>query len=126
MVWPPDFCSGDYGHSTLTCWYWHARLAHMNPEVDGCLLPTSTDDLSYQQLDAITIFPNPTSSRLTISSPELGIQRIDILDVQGQTQSLHYDYVRELQYDLQSYVPGLYFFSVHTEKGQVVKKVVVE
>ena len=126
VVWPPDFCSGDYGHSTLTCWYWHARLAHMNPEVDGCLLPTSTDDLSYQQLDAITIFPNPTSSRLTISSPELGIQRIDILDVQGQTQSLHYDYVRELQYDLQSYVPGLYFFSVHTEKGQVVKKVVVE
>ena len=98
----------------------------MNPDVSGCLSPTSTDDLSYDQLEAINIFLNPTSSRLTISSPELGIQWVDILVVQGQTQSVHYDNVREIRYDLQGYVPGLYLFSVHTEKGQVVKKVVVE
>ena len=126
IVWPQDFCSGDYGDLTLTCYYKYERLAHMNPDVGGCFLPSSTDDLSYEQLDAITLFPNPTSSRLTISSPELGIQRVDILDVSGQTESVHYDNVREIQYDLQGYVPGLYFFSVHTEKGQVVKKVVVE
>ena len=86
----------------------------------------SMDDLTDEQLEAITIFPNPTTSRLTISSPELGIQRIDVLDGQGQTQSMQYDEVRELIYDLQGYVSGLYFFSIHTEKGRVVKKVVVE
>ena len=77
-------------------------------------------------MSRLDVFRNPTSSRLTISSPELSIQSIDVLDVQGQTQSLHYDNVQEIQYDLQGYVSGLYFFSVHTEKGQVVKKVVVE
>ena len=126
MLWPQNFCAGDYGDVRLTCYYVYERLHYVNPDIGGCFI-SSTDDEQYNSaLSNITLFPNPTSSRLTISSPELGIQRIDILDVKGQTQSLHYDYVRELQYDLQSYVPGLYFFSVHTEKGQVVKKVVVE
>ena len=58
-------------------------------------------------MSRLDVFRNPTSSRLTISSPELSIQSIDVLDVQGQTQSLHYDDVRDIQYDLQGYVPGL-------------------
>ncbi len=126
MLWPKNFCAGDYGDVRLTCYFVYERLHYVNPDIGGCFI-SSTDDEQYNSaLSNITIFPNPTSSRLTISSPELGIHRIDILDVQGQTQSLHYDDVREIKYDLQGYVPGLYFFSVHTEKGQVVKKVVVE
>ena len=126
VLWPKDFCSGDYGDWKLACYYRYERFAHMHPDVGGCLLPSSTDERDILALTAITAHPNPTSSRLIISSPELGIQRVDILNVQGQIQSLHYDNVREIQYDLQGYVSGLYFFSVHTEKGQVVKKVVVD
>jgi len=99
---------------------WYGKLP--NESLCDSLVSVQEIDL-YTQVD---VFPNPASSRLTISSPELGIQRVDILDVQGQTQTQHYDNSREIQYDLQGYVSGLYFFSVDTEKGQVVKKVVVE
>lgn len=127
VAWPQNFCSGDYGDETFTCFYRHERLAHMNPDVGGCLLPTSTnDEESFLQLSSITAYPNPAQERLTISSPELTIQRIDILDTQGKTQTYFYDNILEIDINVVGYISGLYFISIYTDKGSLVKKVVVE
>ncbi len=127
VVWPRNFCSGDYGHSTLTCWYWHARLAHMNPDVEGCLLPSSTDERDILALTAITAHPNPTQDHVTLTAPsDLLIDRIELLDTQGRTHNSFYENSSEVRLELSGYPSGLYFMSIYTEKGRVVKKVVLE
>jgi len=127
VLWPRDFCSGDYGNRTLNCFYRYEQLAHMNPEVDDCLMPNSTDDLTYLQLSAISAYPNPTQDHLTISATDdLHITRTELLDLQGRTHTRFHEHSSEVMLDLSGYPSGLYFVSIHTDKGAVVKKVVVE
>ena len=129
ILWPRDFCSGDYGDQKLTCFYRFERFAHMNPEYDDCLTPlTSTEDPgAYHSLAAITAHPNPTTAHITLTAPpELHIQCTELLDTRGVTHTAFHDKSSEVTLDLSGYPSGLYFVSVHTEEGSVVKKVVVE
>jgi hypothetical protein len=127
VAWPKDFCSGDYGDETLTCFYRHNRLAHMNPDVGGCLLPSSTDERDVLDLSTITIHPNPAQDHVTLTAPpDLLIDRLELLDTQGRTHNSFYENSSEVRLDLSGYPSGLYFVSIYTEKGRVVKKVVVE
>jgi len=100
----------------------------MNPEFDDCLTAiSSTDDLAYLQLSAISAYPNPTQDHLTISAPDdLHITRTELLDLQGRTHTRFHENTSEVRLDLSGYPSGLYFVSIHTDKGTVVKKVVVE
>ena len=127
VVWPPEFCSGDYGPETLTCYYWHRRFTHMNPDVSGCLMPSSTDNMSYESLSAITVSPNPTSDRITITVPsDVKIERIELMDTHGRTHLQQQDTMnREVVIDLYGYPSGLYFITIDTDKGRVVKKVLL-
>ena len=125
VQWPRNFCDGDYGDKNLTCFYRYERLAHMNPDVEDCLMPTSTDAVSFIQLSKITAVPNPTTDLITISAPnELNIERTDLLDTQGRTHAQVYEHTSEVVIDLSGYPSGLYYISVYTSKGSVVKKVV--
>ena len=126
LRWPRNFCEGDYGDEKLTCFFRFERFAHMNPDVEDCFLPTSSSDLSLQQLSGIKAYPNPTSNQLTIRSADLLIERIDILDPQGQSYQYYYEKEYNVQFDMSSYPSGLYFLSIYTAKGSVVKKVIVE
>jgi len=128
MLWPADFCSGNYGDTRLSCYYVYERLHYMNPEYDECLTPlSSTDNLAFKQLSAIEAYPNPTQYHLTISAPDdLHITRTELLDPQGRTHTRFHEHSSEVRLDLSGYPAGLYFVSIHTEKGSVVKKVVVE
>lgn len=126
VAWPRDFCSGDYGDETMTCFYRHNRLVHMNPDVSDCLMPSSTDDKAFLELSAISLAPNPTHDFVTITGPHgLNIERTELLDTQGRTHTAYYDHSSEVRIDLRSYPSGLYFLSINTEEGSVVKKVVV-
>ena len=127
ILWPRDFGTGDYGDLQLTCYYKYERLAHMNPEVGGCFLPSSTDERDVLDLSAITIHPNPTQSHVTLTAPpDLLIERIELLDTQGRTHNSFYENSSEVRVDLSGYPSGLYFVSIYTEKGSVVKKIVRE
>ena len=128
VLWPRDFCSGDYGDWRLACYYRYERFAHMNPEVSDCFLPTSTSDESdLLALTAITAYPNPTQDHVTLTAPpDLLIDRLELLDTQGRTHNSFYENSSEVRLDLSGYPSGLYFVSIYTEKGRVVKKVVVE
>ena len=127
VLWPKNFCEGDYGDKKLTCFYRFERLAHMNPDVGGCLLPSSTDDRDFLILSAITAYPNPTQDHVTLTAPpDLLIDRLELLDTQGRTHNSFYENSSEVRLDLSGYPSGLYFVSIYTEKGRVVKKVVLE
>ena len=127
ILWPRNFCSGDYGDKKLTCLYRFERLAHMNPEVEDCFMPTSTDDHAFSLLSALEAYPNPTHDIVTLTTPEgLHIQRTELMDTQGRSHTQIHDNSSEVILDLTGYPSGLYFISIYTNKGSMVKKVVVE
>ncbi len=127
VAWPKDFCSGAYGDEELTCFYRHYQLAHMNPDVSDCLIPSSISDLDRLSLSDITVLPNPTSGALTISSSgKVNIDRIELLDTHGVEHVSFHSASSEVTMDLSGYPSGLYYVSIYTEKGTVVKKVVVQ
>jgi len=126
VLWPQDFCSGDYGDVRLTCYYRYERLHYINENIGGCFL-SSTHDPESTLLTDISLFPNPTQDHLTISAPDdLRITRTELLDLQGRKHTRFHEHTSEVRLNLSGYPSGLYFVSIHTDKGAVVKKVVVE
>ena len=74
------------------------------------------------ELNAISIYPNPTKGELRISNRELGIKDIQIFDVMGRRYSPPLEGPGEVNI---SYLPtGIYFVQIATEKGVVTKKIV--
>ena len=73
----------------------------------------------------IQVFPNPASGELQIRSPA-AIQRMEIFDAQGrplarwQLQAAY-----SLGISLSNQPPGLIFIKIHTEKGLVIRKVII-
>ena len=97
------------------------------PDNSPCdsLLSATTDPVKLIPL--IDVYPNPTQNYLNISSPDdLHITRTELLDLQGTAHTLVHENTSQVRLDLSGYPAGLYFVSIHTEKGSVVKKVVVE
>jgi len=126
VLWPRDFCSGDYGDVRLTCYYRFEQLHYINEDIGGCFLSSTFDPESTLVAD-ISVHPIPTQDHLTISAPDdLHITRTELLNLHGRTNTRFHEHTSEVQLDLSSYPSGLYFVSIHTDKGAVVKKVVVE
>ena len=74
------------------------------------------------ELNAISIYPNPTTGELRIRNYELGIKDIQIFDVMGRRYSPPLEGPGEVNI---SYLPtGIYFVQIATEKGVVTKTVV--
>lgn len=125
VLWPRDFCSGDYGDVRLTCYYRYERLHYINEDIGGCFL-SSTHDPESTLLRDISLSPNPTQDYITLTAPaDLHIERTEILDTQGRTHTQFHENTSEVRLDLSGYPSGLYFVSVHTREGSVVKKIVV-
>jgi len=74
------------------------------------------------ELNAISIYPNPTTGELRIRNYELEIKDIQVFDVMGRSYSPPLEWPGEVNI---SHLPaGTYFVQVTTEKGVVTKKVV--
>ena len=90
------------------------------------LLSVSVNEVSNLGKE-ITLHPNPTQDQVTLTAPpDLLIDRIELLDTQGRTHNSFYENSSEVRLDLSGYPTGLYFVSIYTEKGRVVKKIVRE
>jgi len=128
MLWPKNYPTGDYGDIKLSCYYVYERLHYMNPEFDDCITPlSSTDELAFIELSAIKVFPNPAQDRLMVSvPPELLVERIELMNAQGRTLAQSHDQTSEVRLDLSGNPSGIYYVSIYTDKGTVVKKLVVK
>lgn len=76
-------------------------------------------------LENITLYPNPTTGELTITSYELQVSGIEVFDIYGrkllsQNSNLKLQTVINISH-LQA---GIYFVKIFTEQGEVIKKVV--
>ena len=79
---------------------------------------------------ALRIYPNPTTGELRIENGELRIENVEIFDIYGRKQS-HVSRVTchetgEARINISHLSAGIYFLRIHTEAGEVVRKVVKE
>ncbi|MDR0863524.1 MAG: T9SS type A sorting domain-containing protein [Candidatus Symbiothrix sp.] len=72
------------------------------------------------ELNAISIYPNPTTGKLEIGNGELKIQQISIFNMLGRNVLN----TQQTTLDISHLPTGVYFVQIKTEKGRVTKKVV--
>ncbi len=71
----------------------------------------------------ITVYPNPASNMLTIKTiNNLAIQQLSFLDITGK---LIAQFMNQTEIDLTNIANGVYLLNIQTEKGNLVKQVVV-
>lgn len=82
-------------------------------------------NVSSQELQNITIFPNPASNFITINNPaNLEIKNIYFTDVTGKRIKMEYNTTNEISLnDMQT---GVYFITIETIQGRITKKVLVK
>jgi len=76
------------------------------------------------ELNAISIYPNPTKGELTIDNGELKIESVRIYDVFGKQLSTFNFQFSTNPVDVSHLPAGTYFVQIKTEKGIVTKKIV--
>ena len=69
------------------------------------------------------IYPNPTISQITITSPSI-IDKIEIMDVMGRV--VYYGKPNEKSFKVRMEKEGIYFVRLSTEQRMITRKVVVE
>jgi hypothetical protein len=77
-----------------------------------------------QTLDAVALYPNPTSGELTISS-DSNLKAINVYNVTGQLVN-SYSAISNTNYLLKITTAGLYSVQIITDKGSAYKKVIVQ
>ena len=84
--------------------------------VDSCITGVSYTELSNQ----ITIYPNPTKGKINIQS-DLDVKRMDLYSSDGKLIKSNIK-----KRHLRIKVRGVYYIKIMTEKGSVVRRVVVD
>ena len=76
-------------------------------------------------LQAISMFPNPTTNLITISSPLLNISSAKVYDIRGRKVS-EVNFRNQISYkiDLSNMEPAVYFIDITTEIGTITKRVI--
>jgi hypothetical protein len=77
-------------------------------------------------LENITLYPNPTTGELQVTSDELQVTSIEIYDIYGRKQKCTKARMHESTnvIDISHLQSGFYFVKISTEKGTVVTKVI--
>jgi hypothetical protein len=78
---------------------------------------------------AISLFPNPAATEIRIKSQESGIKSVEIYDVLGEkifSTDVTAGKTDELTINATTFTAGIYFVSIKTTEGVVMKKVVVQ
>jgi hypothetical protein len=87
-------------------------------EFRSSVLGTSAFDTN-----SISVFPNPTDGLVTIESPQAQITQVTITDVQGRIISMNSNQNRNsLTLDVSSLKAAMYFVTISTTQGDLVKQ----
>ncbi|MEM6698649.1 MAG: T9SS type A sorting domain-containing protein, partial [Bacteroidota bacterium] len=68
----------------------------------------------------IKVYPNPASTEITIATDGINVERLELHDIYGKHVSTIY---KSNQLILNSFPTGIYFLTIHTNKGSTTKKI---
>lgn len=85
--------------------------------------PASSDDFVASTFN---VYPNPSSSLVTISGNNMPIRKVGIIDINGRAIRTEIPSIasNEMTLDISSLNTGVYFLVIDTEQGNAVKKLV--
>ncbi|MCL2510980.1 MAG: PKD domain-containing protein [Bacteroidales bacterium] len=98
----------------------------LSPFTEIVIVAEICNVINENQLGNITIYPNPTSGEIQVTSYELRVTSIEIFDVIGRkalTSPVSFP-SPETTLNLTHLPTGVYFLKIQTENGVVVRKVV--
>jgi hypothetical protein len=111
--------------------YLDSMMGYLNPRIVYCLNLSGTPINSVEGIvndeQAITIFPNPSAGNFEINSLRQPIRSVVIKDITGRVVR-QIDEVNGKAVEIkENTIPkGVYFVTVNTDAGRVIKKIIVE
>ena len=109
----------------------YARQSNRNPFIDtnsyvttiwGTPLATST----FESLNAVTVYPNPSSNGNITISTEIALDGIEIITINGQVlQQIKSPALENNTYTLHNLPKGFYFIKLSSNTDSVTKKVLI-
>jgi len=72
---------------------------------------------------SFSIYPNPTTSEVTINNEQLTINNVEIFDIYGRKHHLITSSSNHL-INIAHLPAGIYFLKIYTEAGEVIKKII--
>ena len=106
---------GNGGIRTLLCYFQNEELVYKNPDYSECYYEGYLADLPVEK-NGLSVYPNPTSGELRVTSDELQVTRIEIFDIVGK---MVYGQAYEHTIDISFLSTGLYFLKVYDTNEQV-------
>ena len=85
---------------------------------EECIMVLSINELP--EVQSFNIFPNPATGNITFEG--VGLNRIEIYDVQGRMLAEYNNVKEKLQTDVSKYESGVYFAKMYSENNQMVTK----
>jgi hypothetical protein len=73
----------------------------------------------------LSVFPNPASAQLHISSSEQAFDRLRIMDMQGRMVFQHRERTRELKLDVSEWMAGIYLLESTLDRIRTFQKIVI-
>lgn len=122
-----DFMSVDLHHDTIHAAWGDTRngslsIWYKKMSIKGA--PVSVKQISKEDLPPVTLYPNPSSSTITIKGQNL--LKVEIINQKGQVISKQENTSlrNELFIDLSQLPDGIYFLRISSTEGTVTKKVI--
>ena len=111
------------GWTWLLCMSENEDLIYMNPNYNSCHLIST--DIEETDNSIIEIYPNPARDKINIKNTEsIKIESISIIDLKGQ-KLLEFE-KNKTELDLSEISTGIYLLMVTSEKGEIIRKLIVE
>ncbi len=80
--------------------------------------------VSENQLQNISLIPNPTTGNITIISPKVVVNSVEVFDIRGRKlMSVDYN-SNQYSLDISSLQSATYFIKIHTEEGILTKRII--
>lgn len=110
------------GWSWLLCMSEGEELIYMNPNYNSCYLVT---DIREKNNALIQVYPNPAKNKLKIENIEnFRIESISIINLTGQ--KIKQFEPKKTHLDISGITSGIYFLKITFEKGEIIKKIIIE
>jgi hypothetical protein len=110
---------------------WEGRISRAKNHPGGLLNCIIVGITENQLAEAITLYPNPTSNKVTVSFNNSIIEKIDVSIVNSlgqplqQANSLEQVGTNSVTLDVSSYATGLYFITITSDGSSTTKKLIV-
>lgn len=113
-------------------------LSEVCGEPEFCICNTPADPVACHPLDGTTsiqieemgdllsIFPNPTKNKLSISLEGIKIENIILYDINGRKIFNQMPFATYTEINTSTLNQGVYFIKIETDKGMLTKKFIVE